>query len=632
MSGFGNEGAFGGPQQPSFGQTPQPQPQPQLQQGFGRVGGFGSSQLPQSFSGSSFGNAATGFGFGTHAQAASGTPSFGGNISTNNFGPTQSSTPFQPPALTAFGTSFPIPFDTGAPHQAFEISSVAKFGASTPSFGAPLGMTATSASFIPSSFGSATTMSTVPPPNSFGNPVQTSSSKPNFPSFGGNHASTGFHPTPFGAPAVGAGFGITASSGFGANSTFSSNIPLTVGLATTHTAGAPFKASPFGSSTISSPAMVFGTSSTIAPTATQISFPGQDFGSVNATKAALIPSHFGGGTSFGGPVPSALSATTSGPSVIRAFASPAPAAHFDHSTSFAATSTGFRTTPFGKVQDQQIHDESMGDGGSTWDTSTDAGMSTTRTPFGQLPSVPFGQAPALTMTTIPEQTMMQEASMTESTDDKKVHEDKLAALKKKLAEKRKKLEEHKQRKQTSTTPLLALSTSASPLETTSPESPKSSLAERNTHRFAQKPISTTRSQLPVDPVARSVIKKSTGLSTQEEKLHTQLDLEDAVALIGICPYMCPDHELKQREQEGDIQLLEIPQPGTIHPPDWNLRHTAVKRFRRSAADYKLDIPEWVRPPHVLERTCAYLEEWVMVRNGCPRSFTLISLHFSFLTT
>jgi hypothetical protein len=27
---------------------------------------------------------------------------------------------------------------------------------------------------------------------------------------------------------------------------------------------------------------------------------------------------------------------------------------------------------------------------------------------------------------------------------------------------------------------------------------------------------------------------------------------------------------------------------------------------------QLDVPEWVRPPDVLERVCAYLEEWVMV--------------------
>jgi hypothetical protein len=90
-------------------------------------------------------------------------------------------------------------------------------------------------------------------------------------------------------------------------------------------------------------------------------------------------------------------------------------------------------------------------------------------------------------------------------------------------------------------------------------------------------------------------------------------LKNAVSLIGTCNYMCPDEELLRREREGDIQLLEIPQPGKLHPAEWTLRNTVVKRFRRSAADYKLDVPEWVRPPDVLEKVCGYLEEWVMVR-------------------
>ena len=78
--------------------------------------------------------------------------------------------------------------------------------------------------------------------------------------------------------------------------------------------------------------------------------------------------------------------------------------------------------------------------------------------------------------------------------------------------------------------------------------------------------------------------------------------------------MCPDEELLRREREGDIQLLEVTDPGGLHPKEWTLRDTAVKRFRRSAADFKLDIPELVRPPEVLERVCGYLEEWVMERD------------------
>mmetsp|Transcript_1827 Transcript_1827/g.4769 ORF Transcript_1827/g.4769 Transcript_1827/m.4769 type:complete len:1347 (-) Transcript_1827:2062-6102(-) len=78
--------------------------------------------------------------------------------------------------------------------------------------------------------------------------------------------------------------------------------------------------------------------------------------------------------------------------------------------------------------------------------------------------------------------------------------------------------------------------------------------------------------------------------------------------------MCPDDELQRRENESDVQALEIPLPGILHPPHWTLKDTAIKRFRRSAADYKLDVPEWVRPPEVLEKTLGYLEEWIMERD------------------
>jgi hypothetical protein len=104
---------------------------------------------------------------------------------------------------------------------------------------------------------------------------------------------------------------------------------------------------------------------------------------------------------------------------------------------------------------------------------------------------------------------------------------------------------------------------------------------------------------------------STPNDTKEED-NEVIDLNNAKSLIGVCQAMCPDEELLRREREGDIQLLEITDPGGIHPKEWTLRNTAVKRFRRSAADFKLDIPELVRPPEVLERVCGYLEEWVMV--------------------
>lgn len=115
------------------------------------------------------------------------------------------------------------------------------------------------------------------------------------------------------------------------------------------------------------------------------------------------------------------------------------------------------------------------------------------------------------------------------------------------------------------------------------------------------------------------------VSALPDSLDAQTDDDDDVpdvdlnkpsssSLVGTCVHMCPDDELIRRELESDIQLLEYPDPGGIHPPSWTLRHTAVKRFRRSAADFKLDIPNLVRPPRVLERVCAYLEEWIMERD------------------
>jgi len=147
-------------------------------------------------------------------------------------------------------------------------------------------------------------------------------------------------------------------------------------------------------------------------------------------------------------------------------------------------------------------------------------------------------------------------------------------------------------------------------------------AERNLQRFATDQKTSTRVHLPSELQGQSsdapkrAVTSAVGGESQRE------DLASAKSLEGTCQFFCPDEELLRREGENDIQLLEVPDPGGIHPADWTLRNTAVKRFRRSAADYKLDVPEWVRPPDVLEETCAYLEEWVMERDrqGPDRRF------------
>jgi hypothetical protein len=196
----------------------------------------------------------------------------------------------------------------------------------------------------------------------------------------------------------------------------------------------------------------------------------------------------------------------------------------------------------------------------------------------------------------------------ESQSDKKADADrKLAELKAKLAEKKKRLEEKRRKGARSTSP--KLNANAAPFVPGN-----ASLAERNALRFAgDTGRGETRAMLPAelrskadeDATAQNALRNAGGRGERE-------DLENATSLVGTCPHMCPDEELLRREREGDIQLLERPVPGEVHPQNWTLRDTMVKRFRRSAADYKLDVPEWVRPPDVLEKVCGYLEEWVMV--------------------
>lgn len=90
-------------------------------------------------------------------------------------------------------------------------------------------------------------------------------------------------------------------------------------------------------------------------------------------------------------------------------------------------------------------------------------------------------------------------------------------------------------------------------------------------------------------------------------------LSSAVALVGTCEKMCPRSEVVQRDRETDVKLLERPS-SAVFPKGWTIEDTCVKRFRRSAAAYKLNIPELVRPPRVLERTTSYMEEYVMSRD------------------
>ena len=140
------------------------------------------------------------------------------------------------------------------------------------------------------------------------------------------------------------------------------------------------------------------------------------------------------------------------------------------------------------------------------------------------------------------------------------------------------------------------------------------LAARNAQRFAQVQKRDTLSMLPkeLQQLARDYHPSQSSNSNNRDGDNDN-DNDENGNLIGMCMHMCPDEELVRRESEGDVQMLELPLVG-IHPQGWTLRDTCVKRFRRSAADFKLDIPELIRPPLVLERVCSYLEEWIMERD------------------
>ncbi|KAL7540885.1 hypothetical protein ACHAXR_010457, partial [Thalassiosira sp. AJA248-18] len=215
-------------------------------------------------------------------------------------------------------------------------------------------------------------------------------------------------------------------------------------------------------------------------------------------------------------------------------------------------------------------------------------------------------------------------------------DDHLAALRKKIQDKRKKLLKMKQDEQQQPGQEVGgakdKNKSATATTSTSSTLTNAELAAKNARRFGTASNDDRKGQtlnklLPSDlrtaatgGTDNTTSAWSTPTDTEEEDgvvddiLDNDRDVNNAKSLIGICTSMCPDEELLRREKEGDIQLLEIPDPGGLHPASWTLRDTAVKRFRRSAADFKLDIPELVRTPEVLERVCGYLEEWVMERD------------------
>ena len=573
MSGFGNSPFGSAPPSTPFGG------QQQSSQGFGSGGGgggsggfggpstnqfggfgtpaFGGAPAPAVAS-SGFGSAPTTTGFGSSTPFGSTTTpasGFGGGFGGGGgFGATN-----QPPNNNNAGSSNSFGSGSGFGSSGLSSSSSFQFGSSSSSttFGGTgsFGSSNPPQQQQPSVFGGNNNSSTMTPGTTFGTAVPSSFVQPSFPQTTGGFGTTSFAGNTFGSsPAPAPSFGSTSS--FGPNNHNSSNNP--------------FGALP----TTSSTPISFGTSANVIPTETM-----QD----DSGPAGFNTSGFGGGG--GGFQSNPSSASGSGPFGQSSFPP------FQNSSGFGGFSSTTTTTTT-----TSAHDDDMGVG-----NVKDIGMAPAASatgPFGSSQNSNFGQSPPFgqSQQQPPQQGQfggapsdVKDSSMS-PTPDVSNKQDELSRIRAKLEAKKKKLEEAKKRK--------GQSAANSPLPSP-PSSPKPAAG------LALKADSATRGQLPDNlPV------KATIVSSGDKE---QINLKEAVALVGTCQYMCPDDELVRRQKESDIQLLELVHP-EIHPQGWNLRNTAVKRFRRSAADYKLDVPEWVRPPDVLERVCGYLEEWVQERD------------------
>jgi SAC3/GANP family len=555
----------------------------------------------------------------------------------------------QPPPNPGFGTSTQVP--TAGPFGGTTFGSQGPLTTTTPNpapfFAAPPAPTGSSFTQSTQPFGSSLTFGTS---STFGQ--QSFSTNPF-----GNNASNG--PT---SSSIFGGSNSVAPSGFGTNNNTNSSLPFgsnggvfgvtgSTSVTTTQATGllgTSSNVNPFGSSTNTTTPQ-FGTAPTNNLAATfgtsnsSISTPAAPFGSTSSATPLFGTSPFNQQQSNNLSSPFGMSNQQQPASAGMTFSSSNGASGFmSTNNTFGSTSVAYplfntpsqsdldmRTSPVPTTMSPlntspmrtaggQSDSEDMGDAddGSkaplanlpfgrpvaptsttttgTWGSSTGNNPFASNTSAQSMPvSTPFGQSPALS--SIPES----EAIM-DSTQDQipvaAVANSELLRLKAKLELKKKKLKE-KQLKEESSQQVPSTSTSTSGL----------SQADRTAIRFAKNNTVTAPLTPPTFQATSDIAPGAIVTSTNRE------ELENAVSLVGTCMRMCPDEEIERRERESDIQLLEKPLPGTIHPTGWTIRETMVKRFRRSAADYKLDVPEWVRPPDVLEVVCGYLEEWVMVR-------------------
>jgi hypothetical protein len=104
--------------------------------------------------------------------------------------------------------------------------------------------------------------------------------------------------------------------------------------------------------------------------------------------------------------------------------------------------------------------------------------------------------------------------------------------------------------------------------------------------------------------ANSLSEKMSILESRDKLLrlrrHRQTNLATAVAVVGTCPDMCPEHERYFRVETNQVSSLEMDFTSNSNGiPDEN---KMIKEYRRSGADQEEPLPHELRPTHVLIRS------------------------------
>ena len=84
--------------------------------------------------------------------------------------------------------------------------------------------------------------------------------------------------------------------------------------------------------------------------------------------------------------------------------------------------------------------------------------------------------------------------------------------------------------------------------------------------------------------------------------------------VPLCVFV-PHPKYAPKPVNADMEDIQVRGYGVaLHPKGWTLRDTAVKRFRRSDDDFRLDISELILPPFVMEMVCGETDQ-VMKKRG-----------------